>query len=132
MDVWMDCDERSVKDRAQLLELSQLLLTAQIVIHRRKVNLALLLRLRVLDQNSNGDWRTTALSKNVAAFLLALHPGATGIPFQMIDVDRAKLLLEATTNTAGGSRLNPSRIGDKCYDSALSQVVGGPTKCLNV
>ena len=65
----------------------KLLLSGQIVADVMEVDLPLLLCLRILDQQRNGDGCATSASKNLSSFLLRSFSRSSLIPAQMKHIE---------------------------------------------
>src|SRR5690606_14755451 len=82
----------------------------------------------VLDENCNGDWGASALTKDVASFFATLLTCCTRVPTQMEDVEIAELFDKTLAHPISGVPVDPARISHIGHDTSIANPFARPTE----
>ena len=91
-----------------------------------EVNLPLLFRLRVFDEDGNGNRGARALSENVVFFFAAAFARCAGVASQVEDIQAGKFFCQTFPQSVCGIGFHPARIGDEADNALLTDTVGCP------
>ena len=113
-------------------DLFQLLFTGQIVTNVMEVHLPRCGRLRILDQQRDGDRRTAATSKNLSPFSTGSFSRSALIPPQVKHMHAGELLCQTAAHAVRRVRIQKPRIGHKANHPPVPDPVAGPANGTDV
>src|SRR5690606_12356572 len=107
-------------------DLLQLFFLAEIVANVMEINLAVLFSGRILDQQRDGNGRTTAYAEYVVFLLASLLARSACVTAQMKYVYDGKLISQAFAQTIRCIGLDKARVCHKTDDPRVTYTVTGP------
>ena len=107
-------------DAAKFGDGRQFFFAGEVVADIVVIDLPLFPRLRVFDEDGDGDRGAGALSEYVVFFLAAAFARCAGIAAQVEDVEAAEFFSQAFAQAVGGVGFYPAGIGDEADDAVIA------------